>query len=161
MSSYRNGSCRGYFLLRPLVEEVVQSLSLRLAAQAIEMTIDIPEREMVLADREMLRRAVRNLMLNAAAAMPDGGSLVTTSATTPDAVELEIADSGPALSDFGRRHAFDTTGIDERGATGCTLAIVRHIAEIHQGTVTVANCPEGGVAVTLQLPRPIAREAAA
>ena len=37
--------------------------------------------------------------------MPDGGSLVTTSATTAGAVELEIADTGPALSDEARHES--------------------------------------------------------
>ncbi|MEN6459404.1 MAG: HAMP domain-containing sensor histidine kinase [Thermoguttaceae bacterium] len=161
MSPHRNGFYSKTFALRSLVEEVVQSLALRLDAQAIETTLDIPWNQMLTADREMLRRAVRNLVLNAAAAMPDGGSLVVTSASTPDAVELEIADSGPSMSDEGRRHAFDLVGIDERGATGCTLAIVRRIAEFHGGSLSVANCPDGGVALTLRVPHPIALEAAA
>jgi signal transduction histidine kinase len=161
MSPRPNYPYRETFPLRPLLEEVVQSLGFRLAAQTIETTIDVPLRQMITADREMLRRAVRNLLLNAAAAMPQGGSLLATSAATADAVELEIADSGPALSDEGRRHAFDLTGIAERGATGCTLAIVRRIAELHGGNLSVANCPDGGVALTLRIPRPIALEAAA
>ncbi len=161
MSPHKHGSYWGTFPLRPLVEEVVDSLALRLAAQTIQTSVDVPWNEMVTADREMLRRAVRNLLLNAAAAMPHGGTLLATSAATAGAVELEIADSGPAISDEGRRHAFDLTGIDERGATGCTLAIVRRIAEIHGGGLSVANCPDGGVAVSLRLPRPVALEAAA
>ncbi|MCE5267145.1 MAG: hypothetical protein LLG00_04595 [Planctomycetaceae bacterium] len=161
MSPHANALRWGTFPLRPLVKEVIQSLDLRLEAQAIRTTIDIPRSETVTADREMLRRAVRNLVLNAAAAMPDGGTLIATSITTPEALELEIADSGPAITDEGRQHVFDSRGIDERGATGCTLAIVQRIANQHGGRLTVANCPDGGVAVTLRLPRTIALEAAA
>jgi signal transduction histidine kinase len=161
MSPRLSGAYRGIFPLRPLVEEVVQSLSLRLEAQAIDVAIDVPRNQMIAADREMLRRAVRNLLLAALAAMPQGGTLLATSAATANAVELEIADSGPAVSDDGLRHVFDLTGIEERGATGCTLAIVRHIAELHGGSLSVANCPDGGVAVTLRIPRPIALEAVA
>jgi signal transduction histidine kinase len=41
------------------------------------------------------------------------------------------------------------------------LAIVRRIAELHGGSLSVANCPDGGVALTLRIPRPVALEAAA
>jgi signal transduction histidine kinase len=109
----------------------------------------------------MIRRAVEHLMLGAIAAMPKGGSIVATSAAGPNTVELEIADTGPTLSDEARRHAFDPSGTTERGASGWELAMVRRIAETHGGTVTAANCPDCGAAYTLRIPRRAALEAAA
>ena len=151
----------GTFPLRNLVEEVAESLASRCKEHAIETTIDIPANLVVTADRAMIRRAVEHLMLGAIAAMPDGGSLLATSAAGPDAVELEIADTGPTLSDDARRHAFDPSGTTERGASGWEMAMVRRIAETHGGSVTAANCPDGGVAFTLRIPRRAALEAAA
>ena len=87
----------GTFPLRELVEEVCRPLASRLRAQAIQTEIDIPPSQTVTADRELLRRAVRNLVLNAVDAMPEGGLLTATSAAGPRAVELEIADTGAAL----------------------------------------------------------------
>lgn len=116
---------------------------------------------MIVADRELLRSAVQNLVLGAIAAMPDGGSLVATSASGPNTVELEIADTGESLFDEELHHASDPSGADHRGTTGRALAAVRKIAEAHGGNVTVANCPEGGVAFTLRIPQPVALEAAA
>ena len=104
---------------------------------------------------------MRNLVLNAIDAMPKGGSLMATSAAGPDAMELEIADTGPALSDEERQQAFELLPSAQRGGTGWGLAVVRRIAELHGGSVTAANCPEGGVAFTLRIPRPAALEAAA
>jgi signal transduction histidine kinase len=143
------------------VEEVVQALESRCQDPAIETTIDVPADLIVTADRTMIRRAVENLILGGIAAMPGGGSLVATSAAGPAAVELEIADTGPALSDDARRCAFDPSGTTERGASGWELAMVRRIAELHGGSVTATNCPEGGVAFTLRIPRRAALEAAA
>lgn len=149
------------FALRTLVEEVAQSLAPKCKAPAIEITLDIPSNLRVTADPALIRRAVEHLMLGAIAAMPNGGSLLATSAAGRDAIELEIADTGATLSDNGRHHAFDPSGTTERGASGWDLAMVRRIAEIHGGKATVANCPDGGVAFTLRIPRRAALEAAA
>ena len=149
------------FPLRELVEEAAQSLDSRCKDQAIQTTIDVPSDLDITADRALIRRAVEHLMLGGIAAMPSGGSLLVTSAAGPEAVELEIADTGPTLSDEARRHAFEPSGTTERGASGWELAMVRHFAELHGGSVTAANCPDGGVAFTLRIPRRAALEAAA
>jgi signal transduction histidine kinase len=149
------------FRLRDLVEEVQNALEPRLKERSIETVIDVPSDQMVEADRELLGRAVRNLMLNAIDAMPKGGSLVATSAIGLCAMELEIADSGLALSEEERRQAFEPLAAAQRGGTCWGLAVVQRIAKLHGGSVAVANCPEGGVAFTLRLPRTVALEAAA
>ena len=91
----------------------------------------------------------------------EGGVLTATSATGQRAVELEIADTGASLSDEERQQAFELLPTAQRGGTGWGLAVVHRIAEVHGGSVTAANCPEGGVAFTLRIPRPAALEAAA
>jgi signal transduction histidine kinase len=151
----------GSFPLRELVEEVCQPLASQLTEQAVQIIIDIPSGQRMSADRALLRRAVRNLVLNAVEAMPDGGTLVATSAAGPQAIELEIADTGPALSDEQRQQAFELNPTSQRGGTGWGLAVVHRIAELHGGSVTAANCPDGGVAFTLRIPRSAALEAAA
>ena len=149
------------FSLRELVDEVCRPLALRFEEQAIRTDIDIPSNLMVTADRELLRRAVRNLMLNSLDAMSEGGLLTATSATGPHGVELEIADTGASLSDEQRQQAFEMLPTAQRGGTGWGLAVVQRIAEVHGGRVTAANCPEGGVAITLWIPHAAALEAAA
>ena len=149
------------FPLRELVADVLQPLASRLDEQRIQTEIDIPSSLSITAERELLRRAVRNLILNAVDAMPEGGLLVATSAVGPGAVELEIADTGAALSDEQRQQAFELLPSAQRGGTGWGLAVVRRIAELHGGSVTAANCPEGGAAFTLQIPRATLLEAAA
>ncbi len=149
------------FPLGRVVGEVCASLTPQLSAQSIDVDLDVPGDQWACADEAMVRRGVLNLVLNALDAMPDGGSLVVTSADTPQSVELEIADTGPGLSDDARRRAFEPFFSTKQGGTGLGLAIVHRIAEVHGGSVSLANCPEGGAAVTLRFPQPIAMEAAA
>jgi signal transduction histidine kinase len=150
------------FPLRRLIEEVLGSLAPQLSAQAIETIVDVPEDVQPLADQEMIRRVVLNLTLNALDAMPEGGALVMTSYHDCNVVELEIADSGPGLSDDVRGQAFEPFFTTKCGGTGLGLAIVDRIAEVHGGGVTAQNCPEGGAAFTLSIPQQtVASEAAA
>lgn len=139
--------------LAQLVDEVIASLGPQLEAQAIEVIVDVPPSLQWPADRDMLRRALVNLALNALDAMPRGGELVMTVHAGRHGCEIEVADSGPGFSDDAIRRACEPFFTTKAGGTGLGLAIVYRIAEVHGGTVTVANCPEGGAAVTLVLPR--------
>jgi signal transduction histidine kinase len=148
------------FLVGDLVNEVCESLEPQLEAQGIDVDIDVPPNTPLAADHEMMRRAVLNLVLNAIDAMPGGGALVITSYDSPRGFELEVADSGPGLTDEQKRRAFEPFYSTKQNGTGLGLAIVYHVAEAHGGTVTAMNCPEGGAAFTIKIPRRSMRAAA-
>ncbi len=142
------------FSVRELVDEVCEALGPQLDAQSIRVSTDVSPTTVVTADREMLRRAVINLVLNAIDAMQEGGQLVFTSFDGPQAFELEVGDSGPGLDQEQLSHVFDPFYTTKSDGTGLGLAIVHRIAEAHGGRVTVRNCPEGGAAFTIEIPRP-------
>ncbi len=139
--------------LRTLVDEVHDSLSPQLAAQTINTTTDVPHGFTVMADHDMLRRALLNLTLNALDAMPDGGDLVVTAVRTSGGIEIEVADSGPGLTEEVQAKAFEPFFTTKSNGTGLGLVIVGRVAEVHGGRVTAVNCPEGGAAFTLYLPQ--------
>ena len=148
------------FPLQKLIDDVIASLAPQLTAQSIAAVVDIPRGQTVTADRDMIRRAVLNLTLNALDAMPEGGTLTFTSAADAQAVDLEIADTGPGLSEDTQRRAFEPFYTTKRGGTGLGLAIVSRIADVHSGKAFAMNCPDGGAAFTIRIPYP-AKEAAA
>ena len=147
--------------LRDVVHDVFDSLAPQLAAQNVRIDIDVPGKLRLAADREMLRRAILNLALNALDAMPDGGEIVATGVAVADSVELEIADSGPGMSSEQRAHALEPFYTTKSTGTGLGLAIVDRIMRAHGGNVRIDSCPEGGLAITLCLQQARAMEAAA
>ncbi len=135
-----------------LVQEVYAELRPRLAVQRVEAVADVPTELCVLADGGQLRRAIENLATNALEAMSAGGKLWITAFLGPHGLELEVADSGPGLSDEVRRHVFQPHFTTKKDGAGMGLQEVYHIAEAHGGNVRAANCPEGGAAFTLRFP---------
>lgn len=150
-STERDPQC-GCFDAVELVHEVCQSLAPQLQAQHIKLRVDAPRFAFASADRDMVRRAVLNLVLNALDAMPHGGELVVTTCSTRFGLEIEVADSGPGIDQDTLKHLFEPFFTTKSNGTGLGLAIVERIAEAHGGHVIAANCPEGGAAFTLCIP---------
>jgi signal transduction histidine kinase len=148
------------FPLGKLVEEVLASVAPQLSAQAIRTVTQIDDELCVTADRDMLRRAVLNLILNALDAMPDGGVLTVSAGAGPQGVELKVADTGQGMSEDAERRAFEPFYTTKHGGTGLGLAIVCRIAEVHGGQITGVNLPEGGAAFTLSIPQQVQKAAA-
>jgi two-component system, sensor histidine kinase FlrB len=144
---------RGPVAVGPLLTDVCQSLALQLDAQGIQAHIDCPPDFVAVADADMLRRALLNLVLNALDAMPTGGQIVITACRTPLALEIEVADSGPGIPDPLLDRLFEPFFTTKSSGTGLGLAIVERIAAVHGGRATAANCPEGGAAFTLVIPQ--------
>ncbi len=141
------------FSLGKLVAEVLDSLAPQLAAQGIQPISELSAEEHATADRDMLRRALLNLALNAVDAMPRGGTLTVRAIRSSRGVDLQLLDTGPGLSEETRRRAFEPFYTTKPGGTGLGLAIVYRIAEAHGGQVSAANAPSGGAVFTLTIPR--------
>jgi signal transduction histidine kinase len=141
------------FPLRKLVADIEASLAPQLAAQKICFEIEISPQQTLRADREMVRRAVLNLVLNALDAMPEGGTLTVGSTAIDGRSDLYVADSGPGLPADVVPRVFEPFFTTKQAGTGLGLAIVSRIAEAHNGTATAANDRRGGAVITLTFPQ--------
>ncbi len=140
------------FPLGKLIDDVLASVTPQLRAQSIRTAAEVDGSLCVTADRNMLRRAVLNLILNALDAMPDGGVLTVSASSGPQGVELEVTDTGQGLSEDTIRRAFEPFYTTKQAGTGLGLAIVYRIADVHGGRIAAANRPEGGARFTLLIP---------
>jgi signal transduction histidine kinase len=146
---------------RRVAEEIVAQLAPQLRAQGIDVDLQLAADEWITADREMLRRALLNLTLNAIDAMPTGGEITFSSYRGRGWYELEVADSGPGLSPELQARVFEPFFSTKSTGTGLGLAIVQRIVEAHGGDVLIQNCAIGGAAFTLRIPQQTIMEAAA
>ena len=140
------------------IHELLEDLALltRHKLQHLHITLeqnlptDLPK---VRADATQLSQAFLNLILNAAEAMPDGGTLTISSAEDEGTIAVIFTDTGPGMTEEQRERAF--TGMlsttKEKGA-GLGLAIVAKVAEAHGGRVEVETREGEGTTITLRLP---------
>jgi len=144
-----------------LGEVADQILSLyRLQFQEKKISIEksiVPEAEFVMADRDKLLQAIRNLVENAWKYTPENGRIAVTTERVPGAVKLTIANSGPAIKDsdlpfiFERFFRADRSRARDGGGAGIGLAIVRELIEAHGGNVG-AESRDGETLVWFSLP---------
>jgi signal transduction histidine kinase len=138
--------------VRPLIEQVLESLSSKLESQTIRAEVDVPPAHVAWADGEMLRRCVLGLTLHALEAMPQGGELYVTSHVGPRGFELEIADSGRADSEEFRKFVVKSAVANTSKINGGEVALAHRLAAAHGGEITARNCPDGGTARTIRIP---------
>ncbi len=105
---------------------------------------------------KLLRRAVRNLLENAAR-HGSAGQVSAGLSLADGHAELHVDDRGPGVPEAQRERIFEPfyrlPGASERdGGVGLGLALVRSIAERHGGSAQCDNCPGGGARFTLRLP---------
>lgn len=111
-------------------------------------------------DRDLLSRALGNLVTNALEAMPEGGTLRVRTAAEPPGVSVQVEDTGPGLNEEERTRLFTPYYTTKRGGTGLGLAIVQGIVSDHGGRVQVKTEPGKGTTFTLLLPAaPVLKEA--
>jgi two-component system, OmpR family, sensor histidine kinase BaeS len=114
---------------------------------------DVPE---VDADPARLGQILRNLLANALAHTPAGGTVTVGTEWSGDAVEIAVEDSGPGVAPEHLPHVFDRfyRADPARGGAGLGLAIVRQLALAHGGDARVESPPGRGARFVVRLKRP-------
>jgi len=123
----------------------------------------------LLADPDRIQQAVWNLVSNATKFTPEGGWIRVETRRTDGHVEIVVSDNGAGIAAdllplvFERFRQGDASSTRLHGGLGIGLAIVRHVVELHGGTVRVVSPGEGqGTTFTISLPlRAVPRAAVA
>jgi len=146
--------------LQPIIEAAAESIRPTAEAKGVRLHVSFePDVGLVLADRERLQQVVWNLLSNAVKFTPSGGDVSVKLLCINSHVEISVADSGIGINPHFLPHVFDrfrqADGSTTRthGGLGLGLAIVRHLVELHGGTVTADSDGNGhGATFTVRLP---------
>ncbi|MEW6495655.1 MAG: ATP-binding protein [Cyanobacteriota bacterium] len=143
-----------------LIDAVIENLrpTAELKAIQIEAIFD-PEVGQVMGDAERLQQIIWNLLSNAIKFTPHGGCVEVRLEQVNSSAQIVVRDTGKGISPEFLPHLFERFRQAEAATTrahsglGLGLAIVRHLAEMHNGSVYAASEGEGkGATFTVQLP---------
>jgi PAS domain S-box-containing protein len=146
--------------LVPVVEAGLDAARPSAEAKAIHLEVRLERiAAMVLGDPDRLQQVVWNLASNAVKFTPKGGRVEVRLVRVDSHVELTVKDNGKGISAeflpyvFDRFRQADSTSTRKYGGLGLGLAIVRHLVELHGGTVHAESPgPDQGATFTVRLP---------
>ncbi len=104
-------------------------------------------------DRDLIKQALLNLVLNGCQAMTSGGELRVTPRVLPRHVELDIADQGTGIPAEVRPRLFSLFFTTKPNGTGIGLAMAYRIIQLHNGTIDYVSEVNRGTTFRIMLPR--------
>src|SRR5688572_24744735 len=146
--------------LSQVIHAAVESVLPAAEDKGVEMAVQLPDAPVKLAaDPDRLQQVVWNLLSNAVKFTPAGGRVEVRAEQDGPHVRVRVSDSGRGIDPSFLPHVFDrfrqadSTSTRSHGGLGIGLTIVRHIVELHGGTVKAESPGEGqGSVFTVTLP---------
>ena len=146
--------------LSSVINAAIDSVQLAADSKGIELEVTLdPSARLVVGDSSRLQQIVWNLLSNAIKFTPAGGRVDVRLERAKSNVQIEICDSGQGIGSellpyvFDRFRQGDSSSTRRHGGLGLGLAIVRHLVELHGGTVYADSPGEGcGSTFTIRLP---------
>jgi hypothetical protein len=146
--------------LQPVLQNSIDSIRPAADAKQIQLNLKIEsERRALYADPERVQQIVWNLLSNAIKFTPKRGEITVRLLNDDSNSSIEITDSGIGISQKFLPHVFerfqqaDSSTTRAFGGLGLGLAIVRHLVELHGGTVQATSPGEGkGATFTVTIP---------
>ncbi|MGY4688516.1 transporter substrate-binding domain-containing protein [Salibacterium sp. K-3] len=156
-----------YSKSRPVQQEILDTSALlescqllfeRTAAnKSVSIKVQLEKELWILADRQQLKQAVINLIINGVDALADQPSemekqVVLRNDRQNGNICMGIQDNGPGMSEEVQRQVFEPFYTTKTGGTGLGLAIAKQHVEENQGTFEVWSKPEKGTSIKLIFP---------
>ncbi|HKP12960.1 MAG TPA: ATP-binding protein [Blastocatellia bacterium] len=146
--------------LAPIIEAAIETVKPAAAAKAITINTSLDRRiDNVRCDPDRLQQVVWNLLANAIKFTAEGGEVSVTLARKSGKADITVSDTGQGISADFLPHVFDrfrqadSSYTRKHGGLGLGLAIVRHLVELHGGTVEAhSDGEERGARFNVLLP---------
>ncbi len=139
--------------MRQVVGNVLQLASAELATHAVRVVSRMPQEPiLVKVDADMLRQALLNIVLNAAQAMPLGGTLTCQLQEDARFATITVRDEGEGIPPEILPRIFDLYFTTKRDGSGIGLAMTYRIIQLHSGVVEVQSELGLGTTFTIRIP---------
>ena len=139
--------------VKELVDEIVELARPQAEFSKIEVIVrQKAESGEVRVDRDLLKQAFLNVVVNAIQAMPDGGELRFDSLLHDDSAEILISDTGPGIPPELREKIFRLYFTTKKEGSGIGLAMTFRIVQLHDGTINFTSKPGEGTTFSIRLP---------
>lgn len=146
--------------LAATINAAIETVRLAAEAKCIQLQVSVqPNMAPVVGDSARLQQVVWNLVSNAVKFTPKHGQIEIAVEYQASQVQLQVRDTGKGISPEFLPYVFDYfrqadgTSTRKFGGLGLGLAIVRHLVELHGGTVKAESAGEGqGATFTVTLP---------
>jgi signal transduction histidine kinase len=146
--------------MRSVIEDAIDALAPAAAAKTIRVERLLGADVQVVGDRDRLQQVVWNLVSNALKFTPKGGRIEVELRDEADDATVRVTDSGIGIAAdflpfvFDRFRQADSSMSRRHSGLGLGMAIVRHLVELHGGTVSAESDGEGrGATFKLRLPK--------
>ena len=143
------------FLLKPLVEECVESLKARARKRSLRVKVAWPRREVeIQGDERKLHSVFTNVLANAEKFTPEDARVeIRVKAGADGRCRVEVRDNGKGPeAPRGEIEMFRTTADPRTAGLGIGLTLARQILEAHGGQIRLARGARGGAIVSFDLP---------
>ncbi len=137
------------------IEDVLDFFAPEAAEAGVEVVRYLdPDLPRVMLDRQALRQALLNLIINAKQAMPDGGQLVVRTAADGATVAINLIDTGCGIDDQTLSKMFEAFYSTKPNGSGLGLPTTEKIVAAHGGQIRVQSEVGRGTQITIELPVP-------
>jgi len=144
--------------IKPVLISAVEFAKIKAEAKKITLKIECDEKLKVKINSPLIEQAVLNLVDNAIKYSPENSNIQIEAEQKNDEVDINVTDNGCGIEEkhlpriFERFYVVDKARSRKLGGTGLGLSIVKHILQVHSGSVTVESTPEKGCKFTIHLP---------
>ena len=144
--------------LQAVLKHICNDAAFEGEARNLVVSLNAEEEVSVTGNRQLIERAIENILRNALKYSPDGSTVSVDLKRAGNQATISISDQGPGIPHdelqkvFSPFYCLSEDRNPQKGGIGLGLAIAERAIRLHNGQITLSNRPEGGLTATISLP---------
>ena len=139
--------------LTALAEEVAELETPAARSKGVVVETEFSKDAWVSGDRDLIKQALLNVVVNAVEAMDQGGRLKITTGVSDEQSTIAVTDSGPGIPPEVQHKMFNLYFSTKQQGSGIGLAMTFRVIQVHGGTIDLVSEPGKGTSFHLRFPR--------